>query len=133
MVNSSKNPDISIKKNYSRRLKNINSSPDESPPRNSKRIFSEAQAMSSLSASPGLSNSKALRVENEQFRKREDDMFGQMQKTDKRKDNNVIYGRKTGRHRRLHEDDWKDREKLQKEEERKKIYDRWGMCNTRIA
>lgn len=38
----------------------------------------------------------------------------------------VVHDRKTGRHRRLRDEDKKDSEKLKKEEERKQIYDRWG-------
>lgn len=38
----------------------------------------------------------------------------------------VVRDRRTGRHRRLHEQDKMDSEKLKKQEERTRVYDRWG-------
>lgn len=75
----------------------------------------------------GLQDAKALRIENDIFKKREEEMFNKMSADVLGKNAEaVVRDRKTGRIRDLGEEAAKEHEKLVKEQERKKLYDKWG-------
>lgn len=75
----------------------------------------------------GLQNAKALRVENDKFKRREEESFNKMSSDlSGRHAEAVVRDRKTGRIRDLGEEAAKEHEKLLKEQERKAIYDKWG-------
>lgn len=75
----------------------------------------------------GLQNAKTLRIENENFKKREEELFSKMSAdVSGRNAEAVVRDRKTGRIRDLGEEAAKEHEKLVKEQERKNLYDKWG-------
>lgn len=124
--------------------------PDHSPPRQRKRSPDAspprkppAQAIKSrASDSPppthkkmektldgkraGLQNATALKEENDNFRKREDEAYRKMAGESSRNTEVVVRDRKTGRIRDLELESAKEKEKKKKEQERKAVYDRWG-------
>lgn len=77
--------------------------------------------------SAGLQDAKMLRIENDIFKKREEEMFNKMSADVLgRNAEAVVRDRKTGRIRDLGEEAAKEHEKLVKEQERKSLYDKWG-------
>lgn len=74
----------------------------------------------------GLQNASALREENESFRKREDEMYSKMTRELSQNDFVAVRDRKTGRRRDLEQESVREQQKMEKEKERKAIYDRWG-------
>lgn len=74
----------------------------------------------------GLQNASALKEENENFRKREEELFRRMARETSRNAEAVVRDRRTGRVRDLEMESAKEKEKLKKEQERKAVYDRWG-------
>lgn len=74
----------------------------------------------------GLQNAKSLREENENFRKREDELYKKMAADIPNGSEAVVRDRKTGRRRDLQQESEKEMEKMKKQEERKAVYDRWG-------
>ena len=75
----------------------------------------------------GLQSAKALRVETDKFKEREKKMFESMDEEMLGRNAEVVHrDRKTGRRRDMEAELEKEREKDAKDQERKKIYDRWG-------
>lgn len=72
----------------------------------------------------GLQNASALRDENEKFKKREEELYKHIIKS--QPDEMEAQVRKTGRRQNLEQNSKKEMENMRKEDERKAVYDRWG-------